>query len=375
MGMLSKQNSDVIKRRLMSLDALRGFDMFWIVGGDQLIREITRITSFQWDDVLGGQMVHVNWDGFRFYDLIFPLFMFLAGVSIPYSIIGKLEKGVSVKHLILKILKRVVVLVLLGMVYNGLLAFDFANLRVASVLGQIGLAYGIAAGIVLFSRKAKVSFYWCIGIMIFCSAVQLFVPVPEYGAGVFTREGCINGYIDRIFLPGKLYYDGVFDPEGLLCVVSATAIVLLGVQAGFLLRSERFSDYRKTAILAGAGFSLLLLGVSISPVYPCIKVAWTTTFNLIAGGISMMLFALFYLIIDVWKFYRWSYFFRIIGLNSITIYLAAEIFDFKHTSNFLFSGIAGLSGSYETVIIIIGIITMEWLFLWALYKKGIFIKV
>lgn len=370
----SQEKSNAINQRLMSLDVLRGFDMFWIIGGSQLICQITTISNCEWGNVLGEQMNHAAWAGFHFFDLIFPLFMFLAGVSIPYAITGKLEKGVSRKSLTLRILRRVVILVVLGMVCNGLLKFNFANLRVASVLGQIGITYGIVAGIVLLSRKRITPLFWCIGILAIYTAVQLFVPVPEYGSGVLTKEGCINGYIDRMLLPGRLY-GKVFDPEGLLCIISASVIVLFGVQAGFVLRTERFGGYRKTAILAGAGACLLLLGLSISPFYPCIKSAWTTTFNLIAGGISMMLLSLFYLVIDVWKFHRWSYFFRVIGLNSITIYLAVKIIDFKHTSNFLFCGTADLFGLYKPVILIIGMIAVEWLFLWVLYRKKVFLKV
>jgi predicted acyltransferase len=372
--MNSLEKNNTLKQRLLSLDALRGFDMFWIIGGDKLIREITKISGCEWDNVLGEQMHHVSWVGFHFYDLIFPLFMFLAGVSIPYAIVSKLENGTPKKKLAIKILRRVVVLVTLGLVYNGLLEFDFSNLRVASVLGQIGLAYGIAATIVLFSRKSITPLYWCVGILVIYSAVQLFAPVPEYGAGLLTKEGCINGYIDRMFLPGRLH-GKIFDPEGLLCIISASVIVLFGVQAGFLLRTERFSGYRKTALLAGAGLCLILLGVIISPFYPCIKSVWTTTFNFIAGGLSMLLLALFYLVIDVWNLQRWPYFFYIIGLNSITIYLAVEMVDFGFTSNFLLSGTANLFGAYKEVIIIVGTLAVEWLFLWFLYKKRIFLKV
>jgi predicted acyltransferase len=146
----SQEKSNAINQRLISLDALRGFDMFWIIGGSQLICQITTISNCEWGNVLGKQMNHAAWAGFHFLDLIFPLFMFLAGVSIPYAITGKLEKGVSRKKITLRILRRVVILVVLGMVCNGLLKFHFANLRVASVLGQIGITKGIVAGNVFF---------------------------------------------------------------------------------------------------------------------------------------------------------------------------------------------------------------------------------
>jgi predicted acyltransferase len=369
-----QKETNPIKERLMSLDVLRGFDMFWIIGGDYLFRQLTTISDNTWDNVLGEQLEHVAWAGFRFYDLIFPLFMFLAGVSIPYAISRKVEQGVSRAVLLRRIIRRVVLLIVLGMVYNGMLRFDFENLRVASVLAQIGIAYGIAAGIVLFSRKSVTPLYWCVFILAMYSIAQLFVPVPGHGAGVLTQEGCINGYIDRLFLPGRLY-GTVFDPEGLMCILSASAIVLMGVQAGALLRTGRFSDYRKTMILAGCGVALFVAGILLSPFYPPIKAAWTSTFNLMAGGLSLMLLALFYLVIDVWKMRRWSYFFYIIGLNSITIYIGTGLIDFGHTADFLFSGIAGLCGPYQPVVLAVGVIAVEWFFLWVLYRKKIFLKV
>lgn len=362
------------RSRLMSLDALRGFDMFWIIGGDHLIRTLTRTTSWSWDNALGKQMTHTGWAGFSFYDLIFPLFMFIAGVSTTYSILGKREKGVPRKRLAWGIIRRVATLVILGLIYNGLLNFNFANLRVASVLGQIGVAYGLGAMVVLFSRKTITPLYWGVGIMVTYAMVQLFIPVPGHGAGVLTKAGSINGYIDQLLLPGRLH-GGTFDPEGLLCIISASVMVLLGTLAGFILRTQHFGNYRKVGVLAGSGAALLLLGMAITPFYPPIKNLWTSTFNLIAGGISMMLLSAFYLVIDIWKFQQWSFFFRIIGLNSITIYMATKMIDFGHTSRFLFSGVAGWFDSYGSAIIIIGVLALEWLFLWGLYKKKIFLKV
>jgi len=111
------------------------------------------------------------------------------------------------------------------------------------------------------------------------------------------------------------------------------------------------------------------------PVYPVIKAAWTTTFNFLAGGICLLLLALFYLILDVWKLRRWSYFFRVIGMNSITIYMGVRIIDFKHTSDFVLNGIASYAGNFEPVVLFLGMILVEWLFLYYLYKNKIFLRV
>ncbi len=360
--------------RLLSLDALRGFSMFWIIGGSSLVHRLTKLTACEWDNIIGAQMGHSGWAGFKFYDLIFPLFMFLAGVAIPYAVSSKLDKGVSRKILFLRILKRVGLLVFLGMIYNGFLHLEFEKFRFASVLGQIGIAYGIGATIVLFSEKRLTVFFWSIGIMSLYTAVQFLIPVPDHGAGILTKVGSINSYIDQMLLPGRLLFK-TYDPEGLLCCISASILVLFGAQAGFLLRSERLSGCKKVAILAAAGVALLALSFGLSPYYPCIKRIWTTTFNLMGGGYSLLLLAFFYLFIDVWKFSRWSYFFSIIGVNSITVYLGIQIINFNHTTHYLFGGITHLFGTYERVVFFTALIAIEWFVLWVLYKKNIFMKV
>ena len=362
------------KKRLLSLDALRGFDMFWIIGGEGVFIALAKVMDTPLTHWWGQQMHHVKWAGFRAYDLIFPLFVFIAGVAIPFALTRKLEQGMPRKQLTLKVIKRAALLVTLGLVYNGLLDLDFATLRVASVLAQVGLAYMMAALITLFFRTAKSQLLWLVGILAGYAILQLFVPVPGHGAGVLTPEGCINGYIDRLFLPGHLY-GGVFDPEGLLCIVSASALALMGSLAGSVLRNEKLKDLSKVALLAGCGMAFIVLGKELSPWYPLIKAAWTTTFNLVAGGISLLLLALFYLVIDVWRFRRGSFILRVIGLNSITIYMGTRLIDFEHTSDILFGGLSSKTGTWEPFILAVSVIVVEWLFLWFLYRKKIFLRV
>lgn len=351
-------------QRLMSLDALRGFDMFFIIGGGALITQFTKNSPWEWDNVIGEQMQHVAWEGIHAMDLVFPLFMFLAGVAIPYALSSKLERGDTKLSLLKKVFKRVLTLVVLGLVYNDALSMHLDSLRVASVLGQIGVAYGIAAAICIYSKHWRTAGYWCGGIMLGYAALQLWFPVPEFGIGELTREGSINAYIDQHYLPGRLY-GGTFDPEGILCMVSASAIVLMGYLAGMLIRSESYTEGKKCQILAALGTGLILLGALLDPFYPVIKSLWTTTFNLYAGGISMLLLLGFYYVIDVLKFQKWAFFFTVIGVNSITIYLAHRFVDFGKLSNFIF----GANSTLATVIL------LEWLFLYFLYKKKIYLKV
>jgi len=350
--------------------------MFWIVGGGGFFLALEKATGWGWLEAMSTQLVHVPWEGFKAWDLIFPLFMFIAGVAIPYAVLGKLKKGIPKSSLVKKVVKRGVVLVLLGFVYNGILKFQYgeAGFRFASVLGQIGLAYLFASLIFLFTRNFKFRLIWLAGILAGYAVLQLFVPVPGFGAGSLTPEGSINGYIDQILLPGRLY-GGTFDPEGLLCIVSAAGITLMGALAGEVLRNRQWTDYQKLGILSLAGVVGIILGVVLSIWYPIIKSAWTTTFNLLAGGISFLLLALFYMVIDVWKWRKWAFFFRVIGLNSITIYLGVRIIDFYHTSGFLFGGIASHAGDYGRAITIAGVILVEWLFLYFLYRRKIFLRV
>jgi predicted acyltransferase len=362
------------KTRLLSLDALRGFDMFWIIGGDAFFRSLAEVTHWGWARSWAVQLEHVEWAGFHFYDLIFPLFMFISGVAIPFSLLAKAGTATDKRPIYLKLAKRALLLVLLGFVYNHLTDLQFATQRYASVLGQIGLAYLFAALIMLNVRSLKGRLAALAGILAGYAAVQLLVPVPGIGAGVLTPEGTINGWVDRLLLPGRLY-DKIFDPEGILCVLSATSVTLMGGLAGLVLCSERLAAYRKTLVLASSGVGLTIAGYVLGGFYPIIKKAWTATFDIYAAGLSFILLALFYLIIDVWGLRRWSFFFRVIGMNSITIYLGTRMIDFDHTSRFLFGGLARLSGTAGVLVLEAGAVAVEWLVLYFLYKKKVFLRV
>ncbi|MDD4425024.1 MAG: DUF5009 domain-containing protein, partial [Mariniphaga sp.] len=174
-------------KRLYSLDVLRGFDMFWITGGGTLAIILAQITGAGW---LEKQMHHVPWEGFQFYDLIFPLFMFISGVAIPFSLQTKLEKNVPRRKLFLKVLKRLLLLIFLGILYNGTFRSGFQDGRIASVLGQIGIAYFFAALIVIYFPAVRSRLIWLGGILTGVGIIQLLVPVPGFGTGVLTPEGC-----------------------------------------------------------------------------------------------------------------------------------------------------------------------------------------
>lgn len=373
------------RNRLLSLDALRGFDMLWIIGGGSVITSLAGLTGAPWLEALAVQMTHVTWIGFRFYDLIFPLFMFIAGVAIPFSVKSSLSKGFVRSRLVWKIFRRMLVLVLLGILYNGVFRDGFDNARYASVLGQIGIAYFFASLVYIFSGSSRTIIFWLTGILAGISVLQLFVPVPGAGAGVLTPEGHINGYIDRMLLPGRLAYgpegmlgagqQGIYDALGWLSIVSAIGITLMGIVAGKILQDRGLSGYGKSGILAGTGAVLIAAGLVLSPVYPVIKACWTTTYNLLAGGISFILMSLFYLVIDVWNLRKWSFFFRVIGMNSIFVYLLVRIVPVATISGYFTGWITKpLGNAAELAEGIISLLAV-WLLLYYLYRKNIFIRV
>jgi len=363
------------QERLHSLDVLRGFDMFWIIGGGAFLIAASKAVDWGWLHLLAQQMGHhVEWSGLRFHDLIFPLFMFISGVAIPYAIASKHGKGASRVQLIWKAFRRMLLLVVFGIIYNGALQNGFANMRIASVLGQIGIAYFFAALVFIFTSSLRPRIFWLAGILVVIAILQLLAPVPGFGAGNLTPDGSINAWIDQHFLPGKLIY-GTYDPEGVLCIVSATSVTLLGALAGMLLRNPELSPNQKTTRLLIGGVGLVAVALALSPAYPVIKKIWTVPYNLLAAGLSTLLLSLFYFVIDVKEWRRGSFFFKVIGLNSITIYLGSRLIDFSYPSKFLLGWLATPAGDFGGMILVAGVIVLEWLCLYHLYKNKIFLRV
>lgn len=363
-------------RRLLSLDALRGFDMFFIMGGASLFVALATLFPNSFFQAIGEQMHHVEWDGLAHHDTIFPLFLFIAGISFPFSLEKQREQGKSEPDIYKKIVRRGITLVLLGCVYNGLLQFDFANLRCASVLARIGLGWMFAALLFVHFRTSVRA--WIAGAILVGYWVWMaFIPVPGAEAGPFTLEGNWVGYVDRLLLPGRLH-QGFFDPEGLLSTLPGIVTAMLGMFTGefIKLRKEGWTDKRKVAGLVLAGALLLVVGLLWSLVFPINKKLWSSSFVCVVGAYSVWMFALFYYIVDVLEWRRWTFFFQVIGVNSITIYLAQRFIDFSYTSQSLFGGLVGwMPEAAQPLVGSIGYIAVCWGFLYFLYRQRIFLKV
>ncbi|RYC68554.1 MULTISPECIES: acyltransferase family protein [Spirosoma] len=364
-------------RRLLSLDALRGFDMFWIMGGEEIFHVLARTTGWAWAVLMADQFTHVAWNGYRPYDNIFPLFLFLAGVSTPYSLGSRLARGHNRAALARKVIQRGLILVLLGVIYNnGLFVKPFAELRFPSVLGRIGLAGMFAQLIYLYVRNERSRYALFAGILLGYWAWLVLIPVPGAGAaGSLTMEGSWVGYVDRLLVPGRLH-KGIHDPEGLLSTLPAIGTAMLGIFAGTLLHRRDVSDRFKLQWLVLAGVVCLALGWLWNLVFPVNKNLWTSSFVLVAGGWSFLMLALFYWIIDIQDSRRWAFFFVVIGTNSILIYLAGEVIDFEHAAHYLFGGLlAFFSEPVRALGGVLAFLAVKWGFLYVLYRQKLFLRV
>lgn len=365
---------EVKSQRLQSLDALRGFDMFFIMGGGALFAGLATCCPIPFFQAIARQMEHVPWHGVAFEDMIFPLFLFIAGISFPYSLEKQKACGMSSAAIYRKVIRRGLVLVLLGCIYNGLLDFDFAHLRYTSVLGRIGLSWMFAA-LLFLNVRTRVRLGVVALLFIGYWALLACFPAPDGNGDPFSMEGSLVGYVDRMFLPGQLYL-GIHDPEGLLGIIPAVGTASLGMLTGEWIKREGLPELRKVALLACAGVVLVVVGWIWDLVFPINKNLWTSSFACLVGGISMLLFALFYYLIDVRHCHRWTLFFRVIGMNSITIYLAQRFIDFDYTGRSLFGGLASLfPESFQPLILALAYIAVCWGFLYLLYRQRIFLKV
>lgn len=319
-------------RRVVSVDALRGFNIFWILGGDGAIWAFAEMTQGKGrtlssiGSLLSTQFTHVAWEGFRFYDFIFPLFIFVTGVAIVLSLTHLVEReGKTKAHV--RVLRRSLLLFGLGLIYYGGISRHWTDVRLLGVLQRIALCYLFASLLFLnfklpglgVALVALLGGYW---------ALMAFVPVPGIGAGSYAMDANLANWIDAHYLPGRLW-DVTRDPEGLLSTLPAIGTCLLGVLAGLLLHDVRLSPQQKSFLLVGAGIVLIAAGYVWALRFPIIKAIWTSSFVLVAAGYSAILLGVLHQVIDVWGLKRWATIFVWIGANAIMLYFLNGIASFE----------------------------------------------
>jgi predicted acyltransferase len=394
--------------RMTSIDALRGFDMLWIVGGGAIAEALERMRPTRVTMTLAEQFRHVRWEGLRFYDLIFPLFLFLVGVSLVYSL-DKTIAAEGLRSAIVRILKRSVLLFVLGVFYSGGLRDPWPQVALAGVLQRIAVCYLLASlaycavrrpiGLAAIAAVLLVG-YWLLLVNVPFpdlkldkqtvqpiardiendSPAAIAATVEPRIRGTLEEGRNLTNYVDFRWLPGwktQTYYIN----EGLLSTLPCLALPLLGAVAGLLLKNPRVTPGRKTALLIAMGLAAIAIGLGWSTTFPIIKRIWTSSFVLVAAGFSFLMLSLFYYVIDVRGRQSWCRPFVWLGANAITIYLTARIVNFTQVAERLVGGdIEHFLDEYVTpgfgglVVAVVGLLLATALAQF-LYVRRIFIRV
>ena len=341
--------------------------MFWIIGGDHVVRSLVKVHDGPVTRTLANQLEHCEWAGFRFYDLIFPLFVWIVGVAIPFSLPRLIEQRGRAAA-VWRIVVRSVVLFLLGVLYMGGVASGFENVYFAGVLHRIAVAYFFAGLLFCFFSPRTLAVI-AAALLIGYWALLTFVPVPGVGGASYEQGRNLAYYLDQRFLPGRKF-------EGtLLSTMAAVANCLLGVFAGLLLKDARRSESRKAATLFIAGVASLGLGLVWSLQFPIIKLLWTSTYVLVACGISAILMAAFHWVIEVRDRRAWAAPFVWIGMNAITIYLVTGFVNFRLLADrFVGGDVAAALGRYAELMRSVIALVMAIALVWYLYRRRIFLR-
>lgn len=323
---------DIQNRRVVSLDALRGFNFIWILGGEGLVLALAEMCRNKGPalgrvgDFLRTQISHAAWEGFTFYDFVFPLFIFITGVAITLSLPRLVEReGRAKAHM--RVFRRALLLYVLGVIYYGGFSNHWSDVRLVGILQRIAVCY-LAASLLFLNLSGRGLAVALVTLLGGYWALMTFVPVPGIGAPSFAPDANLANWIDAHYLPGRLW-DETRDPEGLLSTLPAIGSCLLGVFAGMLLKDDRLTPTQKSLVMMGGGLVLLAAGYLWALQFPIIKSLWTSSFVLVAGGYSAILFGVFYLVVDDRGYKTWATVFGWIGANAILLYFINGIVGFE----------------------------------------------
>jgi predicted acyltransferase len=313
------QNLVNTMRRLVSLDVARGITIAFMIlvnnGGSGKY-------SYR-------QLEHSPWNGWTLTDLVFPSFLFIAGIAIVFSNEARMARGESKGTLRLHVIKRAVILFLFGLVVNGFPLFNLGTLRIYGVLQRIAVCFLIASLLYLWNSRAWVAATAAVVALLGYWILMRWVPIP--GIGVPTHAVPLLdpnqnwvAYLDRKLLFGRLY-EGVRDPEGLLSNIPAMGTILFGVLTGIWLRRPTSASTKALGLL-GASISGLVLGNVWNVWFPINKKLWTSSYVLFAAGCTLLLLALCFYAVEIKKWTRgWTFPWLVFGSNAITAYVFSEL--------------------------------------------------
>ena len=363
-----------LDNRLVSIDALRGLAMFLIlaidIGGAPIFQTFTKLWGEPFATAVSKQFSYSFTEGLRLCFIAMPMFLFVVGLVIPLSLRNR-RLEMDTKTIYLHIVRRSVILFLLGLIAGGhLLSFKFTNMPVYNnVLEYISIGYLVCSILVLHTTSlvqcvltgALLMVYW---------ALFVFIPVPGWQGERFSGQMNLAIYIDNVVL-------GPFHRQGSWQVVSTIPFVanmLLGVLMGHILFGDRKKE-DKARVLLICGLLMLIAGSIWGCCFPIIRSLWTSSFVLVTCGLTTILLAAFFLLIDVLGYVRWALFFTVFGVNSIAVYMMAHMFDFRLIGNIFVGGVSGLcSPNVQAFIQAMAAMMVMWLIMYYMYRKKTFIK-
>ena len=374
-----------IPQRLESLDILRGFDLFMLVGLEVAMHQLSSAIdtpafhSFMWC------FTHVDWEGFSTWDLVMPLFMFMSGITIPFAL--SRYKDAKDKTLVYRrILKRVILLWIFGMMCQGnLLALNPDRIYLYSnTLQSIAMGYLISSLLFLHTRIRTQIIMFVLILLSFWGAME-FITINGYGDGNYTPDGNLAEWIEREVLGrfrdgasvvnGEVVFPEWYRYTWILSSLNFGATVLTGLFAGYILKHKEWMPKKKLAYLFIIGASMVVICWIWGIWHPVIKKLWTSSMVLVSSGYCFLLMGAFYYIIDYKGWRKYTGWLKVYGMNSILAYMLAMCMNFSCIGHSLFHGLEQYIGDFYPILITMSNVSIVYFILWYLYKKQIFLRV
>ena len=372
-------------QRLESLDILRGFDLFLLVGLETVMHQLANTIdtpsfhSFMWC------FTHADWEGFSPWDLVMPLFMFMSGITIPFAL--SRYKNATDKSLVYRrILKRVVLLWIFGMMCQGnLLSLEPNRIYIYSnTLQAIAMGYLIASLLYLHTRIRTQIITVAVLLIVFWGAME-FITVQGFGGGNYTPDRNLAEWIDRMVLGrfrdgastmnGEVIFADWYNYTWILSSMNFGVTVLSGTFAGYILKNKEWIPKRKLTYLLAIGVALVAIGWIWGIWHPVIKRIWTSSMVLVSSGYCFLLMALFYYLIDYKGWKKHGEWLKVYGMNSIMAYMLTMCINFTCISHSFFHGVEQYLGVYYPILITLCNATIIYLILWWMFKQKVFLRV
>ena len=378
------KNTHSSSKRLESLDALRGFDLFFLVALGPLMHSLARTANVEWLNESMWVFSHVSWEGFSPWDLIMPLFLFMSGISMPFSL--SRYKSISDKRpLLRRLAKRILLLWIFGMMCQGnLLALDPNTIYLYSnTLQAIATGYLITALLFLFTSRRTQIITAVVLLLVYWTAMQ-FITVDGYGGGNYTPQGNLAEWIDNTVLgrfrdtaqviDRKVVIADWYHYTWILSSLNFGVTVLTGLYAGYIAK-DKIEEKKKLKLYFGTGITMVIAGWLWNFQMPVIKTIWTSSMVLVSSGYCFLLMGLFYYWIDYKGHRSGITWLKVYGMNSIVAYMLANVVNFRCIGESLFYGLEQYMGSYYSFLMTLWNIGAVYVIIWFMYKRGIFLKV